>query len=91
MSSTVQGVRFAPGNFKYNGRAALALVPSLIVAASMGGRPVMDILTIGAMIWYIMDALQYREGAFTVVSSSWSTVRHPAACMSQKYQVYTKV
>jgi hypothetical protein len=49
---------------------AAALVPSLLVAAGLGGRGVMGIFTIGTMLWYIMDAMQYREGAFTVVSES---------------------
>lgn len=61
-------IRFAPGPFKYNGRVAAALVPSLLVAAGLGGRPVMGVFTIGTMLFYIMDAMQYREGAFTVVS-----------------------
>jgi hypothetical protein len=67
MSAAGSGVRFTPGPFKYNGRVALALVPSLLVAAALGGRAVMGIFTIGTMLWYIMDSLQYREGAFTVV------------------------
>jgi hypothetical protein len=39
------------------------------VAAGLGGRAVMGIFTIGTMLWYIMDAMQYREGAFSVVRS----------------------
>ncbi|WIA13369.1 hypothetical protein OEZ85_006949 [Tetradesmus obliquus] len=70
-SSSGSGVRFAPGPFKYNGRVALALVPALLVAAGLGGRAVMGIFTIGTMLWYIMDAMQYREGAFSV---GWGTV-----------------
>ena len=62
------GVRFTPGDFKYNGRVAMALGPSLLVAAAIGGRHVMGILTIGAMVWYIMDAMLLREGAFAAVS-----------------------
>jgi hypothetical protein len=45
----------------------MALVPALLVAAGLGGRAVMGIFTIGTMLWYIMDAMQYREGAFSVV------------------------
>jgi hypothetical protein len=69
MSQHATGVRFTPGDFKYNGRVAMALGPSLAVAAAIGGRPVMGILTIGAMIWYIMDTMLLREGAVAVVSS----------------------
>ncbi len=61
------GVRFTPGPFKHNARVAAALVPSMLVAAGLGGRLVMGILTIGAMIWYTMDAMQFREGAFSAV------------------------
>eukprot|EP00879_Flechtneria_rotunda_P012843 GHRR01013409.1.p1 GENE.GHRR01013409.1~~GHRR01013409.1.p1 ORF type:complete len:1004 (+),score=317.90 GHRR01013409.1:346-3357(+) len=71
MPSAASGVRFAPGPFKYNGRVALALVPALLVTAGLGGRPVMGIFTIGTMLWYIMDTMQYREGAFTV---GWGTL-----------------
>lgn len=70
MSVASTGIRFAPGPFRYNGRVAAALVPSLLVAAGLGGRGVMGIFTIGTMLWYIMDAMQFREGAFTVVSES---------------------
>jgi hypothetical protein len=49
----------------------MALVPALLVAAGLGGRAVMGIFTIGTMLWYIMDAMQYREGAFSVVRG-WS-------------------
>jgi hypothetical protein len=68
--SAAAGIRFAPGPFKYNGRVAAALVPSLLVAAGLGGRGVMGIFTIGTMLWYIMDAMQYREGAFSVVGEA---------------------
>jgi hypothetical protein len=67
MSVASPSIRFGPGPFKYNGRVAAALVPSLLVAAGLGGRAVMGVFTIGTMLWYIMDAMQYREGAFTVV------------------------
>jgi hypothetical protein len=67
MSVASTSVRFGPAPFKYNGRVAAALVPSLLVAAGLGGRAVMGVFTVGTMLWYIMDAMQYREGAFTVV------------------------
>jgi hypothetical protein len=62
------GVRFAPAEFRYNGRVAAALVPAMIVAAALGGRMVMGVLTIGAMVWYLLDAMSLREGSLTVVS-----------------------
>jgi hypothetical protein len=64
-------LRFTPNSFLYNGRVAIALVPSLIVAAALGGKLVMGVLTVGCMVAYILDALQYREGSFTAV---WSTL-----------------
>jgi hypothetical protein len=70
MASGARSVRFTPADFRYHGRVALALVPSLLVAASLGGRPVMGIITVGAMVWYLMDAMQLREAALSVVSSS---------------------
>jgi hypothetical protein len=82
--SAAAGIRFAPGPFKYNGRVAAALVPSLLVAAGLGGRGVMGIFTIGTMLWYIMDAMQYREGAFSVVSGTvlafWHITRGCCIC-----------
>ena len=63
--------RFTPNSFQYNGRVAIALVPCLVVACIVGGKPVLAALSIGAMTSYIMDALQYREGAFTC---AWLTL-----------------
>jgi hypothetical protein len=70
MAST-STLRFTPNSFAYNGRVAVALVPSLIVAAALGGKLVAGVLTVGCMVAYILDALQYREGAFTAV---WATL-----------------
>jgi hypothetical protein len=66
-AAAASGVRFAPGEFRYNLRVAAALVPSLIVAAALGGRLVMAVLTVGAMVWYLLDAMALREGSLTVV------------------------
>ncbi|GFR52565.1 hypothetical protein Agub_g15155, partial [Astrephomene gubernaculifera] len=63
--------RFTPADFKYNGRVALALLPCLLTMATIGGASVLSCLTIGAMVVYLMDALQYREGAF---SCAWLTL-----------------
>lgn len=65
MSST----RFTPNAFQYNGRVALALLPCLATSAVVGGPMVIACLTVGSMVVYLMDALQYREGAFTC---SWA-------------------
>lgn len=63
--------RFTPADFKYNGRVALALLPCLLTVAVVGGASVLSCLTVGAMVVYLMDALQYREGAFTC---AWLTL-----------------
>ncbi|CAD7699316.1 unnamed protein product [Ostreobium quekettii] len=63
--------RFAPNAFQHNGRVALALVPSLIVLGGIGGRLVVGMLLVGAMVTYIMDALRLREAAF---ASVWFTL-----------------
>lgn len=38
--------RFVPQNFKYNGKVALALLPSLAVVASYGGSEVLAALVV---------------------------------------------
>lgn len=56
---------------RYNGRVAAALLPCLLTVAAVGGASVLACLTVGAMVVYLMDALQYREGAFTC---AWLTL-----------------
>jgi len=68
MNGGQRSVRFTPQPFEYNLQVACALGPCLLVAAVLGGQAVMAILTLGAMLWYFLDALQYRDGAVTVVS-----------------------
>lgn len=63
--------RFVPNSFQHNGRVASALLPCLATAAVIGGTPVVVSLTVGAMVCYMMDALQYREGTFTC---TWLTL-----------------
>ncbi|KAG2493679.1 hypothetical protein HYH03_008193 [Edaphochlamys debaryana] len=69
--ASVATTRFTPADFKYNGRVALALIPCLLTVATIGGLSVLACLTVGAMVVYLMDALQYREGAF---SCAWLTL-----------------
>ncbi|KAI3433444.1 hypothetical protein D9Q98_003258 [Chlorella vulgaris] len=63
--------RFAPHDFRYNGRVAMALLPSLVVLAAYGGNAVSAALAVGLMSTYILDALRYKEGAFM---ASWITM-----------------
>lgn len=67
--------RYIPNDFAYNGRVALALVPSLAAACLIGGRPVITTLTLGCMVTYLMDAMQFREGAFTCSWLTWVSGR----------------
>lgn len=60
-------MRFTPGEFKYNGRAALALVPVLALGAALGGRATAAVLAVGAMLLYLLDAMSLREGALSAV------------------------
>ncbi|PSC73750.1 no exine formation 1 [Micractinium conductrix] len=63
--------RFTPHQFRYNGRVALTLLPSLGVLAGYGGTAVAAALALGLMSTYILDALRYKEGAFT---AAWLTM-----------------
>eukprot|EP00884_Botryococcus_braunii_P004652 jgi/Botrbrau1/14188/Bobra.182_3s0121.1 len=60
-------MRFTPNNFQYNGRVALALLPSVCVVAGFGGKLPVGVMMVGAMVTYILDALRYREGTFGAV------------------------
>ncbi|KXZ48748.1 hypothetical protein GPECTOR_25g332 [Gonium pectorale] len=71
--------RFAPGPFRYNGRVAAALLPCLLTVAVIGGTPVLACLTLGAMVVYLMDALGYREGAFSCI---WVTLASAAVAFA---------
>lgn len=39
-------MRFAPNNFQYNGRVALALLPSLCVVAGFGGKLPLGVIVV---------------------------------------------
>uniref|UniRef100_A0A7S3R236 Uncharacterized protein n=1 Tax=Dunaliella tertiolecta TaxID=3047 RepID=A0A7S3R236_DUNTE len=65
------GVRYAAFDFAYNGRVSLALLPCLAAMVALAGRSCLVTLTIGAMVAYSMDTLQFREGAF---ACSWFTL-----------------
>lgn len=45
-STSTASSRFAPHNFQYNGRVALALLPSLAVLAGYGGNAVAAALAV---------------------------------------------
>eukprot|EP00887_Chlorella_sp_A99_P005591 scaffold1.g5591.t1 len=79
--------RFAPSaGFLHNGRVALALIPSLGVLASFGGGLVAAALLVGAMGTYILDAMNYKEGAFGAV---WLTMGAANLAMVISLVVYS--
>uniref|UniRef100_A0A7S0WJN6 Uncharacterized protein n=1 Tax=Pyramimonas obovata TaxID=1411642 RepID=A0A7S0WJN6_9CHLO len=63
--------QYSPNAFAYNGRVALALVPAVVYLIGAGGNISVYIITIGAMIAYLLDALRVREGALVAV---WLTL-----------------
>ncbi|EEF50140.1 uncharacterized protein LOC8285711 [Ricinus communis] len=56
--------RFLPSSFAHNTRIALALVPCAAFLLDLGGAPVVATLTLGLMISYILDSLNFKSGAF---------------------------
>eukprot|EP00899_Mesostigma_viride_P019112 jgi/Mesvir1/27201/Mv07047-RA.1 len=67
----VDGYHFVSNSFQYNDRVLIALLPCLLVVLGGGGSLVMGTMLVGLMVSYILDALQYREGAFVGV---WGTL-----------------
>ncbi|XP_031270014.1 uncharacterized protein LOC116128433 [Pistacia vera] len=67
---SLKNSRFSPTSFAHNGRIALALVPCGAFLLDLGGTPVVATLTLGLMISYIIDSLNFKSGAFFGVWSS---------------------
>ncbi|CAK9324525.1 unnamed protein product [Citrullus colocynthis] len=63
-SRSFKNSRFSPSSFIYNPRIAIALVPSAAFLLDLGGTPVIATLTLGLMISYILDSLNFKPGAF---------------------------
>ncbi|KAJ9549441.1 hypothetical protein OSB04_021984 [Centaurea solstitialis] len=59
--------RFAPSSFVHNARIAIALVPCAAFLLDLGGTPVVAALTLGLMIAYILDSLNFKSGSFFAV------------------------
>jgi len=62
--------RFSASSFAHNSRIALALVPCAAFLLDLGGAPVVATLTLGLMIAYILDSLNFKSGAFFGVWAS---------------------
>ncbi|XP_027099832.1 uncharacterized protein [Coffea arabica] len=65
--SLLKGSRFSPSTFAHNARIALALVPCAAFLLDLGGTPVLATLTLGLMIAYILDSLNFKPGSFFAV------------------------
>ncbi|CAB4263901.1 unnamed protein product [Prunus armeniaca] len=63
-SRSLKNSRFSPSTFAHNARIAVALVPCAAFLIDLGGTPVIATLTLGLMVSYIVDALNFKSGAF---------------------------
>ncbi|MBA0606123.1 hypothetical protein Godav_018635 [Gossypium davidsonii] len=63
-SRSLKNSRFSPSSFAHNARLAIALVPCAAFLLDLGGTPVVATLTLGLMIAYIVDSLNFKSGAF---------------------------
>lgn len=63
-SRSFKNSRFSPSSFAHNGRIAIALVPCSAFLLDLGGTPVVATLTLGLMIAYILDSLNFKPGSF---------------------------
>lgn len=61
---SLKNSRFSPSSFSHNARIAIALVPCAAFLLDLGGTPVLATLTLGLMIAYIIDSLNFKSGAF---------------------------
>ncbi|XWS39397.1 hypothetical protein CRYUN_Cryun18bG0051000 [Craigia yunnanensis] len=63
-SRSLKNSRFSPSSFAHNACLAIALVPCAAFLLELGGTPVVATLTLGLMIAYIIDSLNFKSGAF---------------------------
>ncbi|KAK3021110.1 hypothetical protein RJ639_045494, partial [Escallonia herrerae] len=66
-SRSLNNSRFSPSSFVHNARIAVALVPVAAFLLDLGGTPVVAALTLGLMISYILDSLNFKSGSFFAV------------------------
>uniref|UniRef100_A0A7N0U9B0 No exine formation 1 n=1 Tax=Kalanchoe fedtschenkoi TaxID=63787 RepID=A0A7N0U9B0_KALFE len=59
--------RFSPSSFAHNARVSIALVPCAAFLLDLGGTPVIATLTVGLMVAYILDSLNFKSGSFFTV------------------------
>ncbi|KAF4390577.1 hypothetical protein CsatB_022691 [Cannabis sativa] len=63
-SRSLNNSRFSPASFAHNLRISVALLPCAAFLLDLGGTLVLAILTLGLMISYIVDSLNFKTGAF---------------------------
>ncbi|KAK8603353.1 hypothetical protein V6N13_085542 [Hibiscus sabdariffa] len=63
-SRSLKHSRFSPSSFAHNARLAIALVPCAAFLLDLCGTAVVAILTLGLMVAYIVDSLNFKSGAF---------------------------
>ncbi|KAL5538331.1 hypothetical protein UlMin_045458 [Ulmus minor] len=63
-SRSLKNSRFTPANFLHNFRIAVALAPCAAFLLDLGGTAVIATLTIGLMVSYVLDSLNFKSGAF---------------------------
>ncbi|XP_076956817.1 uncharacterized protein LOC143632121 isoform X2 [Bidens hawaiensis] len=59
--------RYSPSSFIHNARVSITLVPCAAFLFDLGGTPVVAVLTLGLMIAYILDSLNFKSGSFFAV------------------------
>ncbi|KAK1431669.1 hypothetical protein QVD17_08196 [Tagetes erecta] len=64
---SVKNSRFALSSFVHNAIIAITLVPCALFLLDLGGTPVVAALTLGLMIAYILDSLNFKSGSFFAV------------------------
>ncbi|XVE92708.1 hypothetical protein REPUB_Repub01dG0122900 [Reevesia pubescens] len=63
-SRSLKNSRFSPSSFAHDICLAIALIPCAVFLLDLGGTPVVATLTLGLMIAYIIDSLNFKSGAF---------------------------
>eukprot|EP00892_Ulva_mutabilis_P002875 jgi/Ulvmu1/12589/UM092_0019.1 len=72
MSSVTNAAQAAEGQrFRYDERVASAIIPALLVFATMADAPVLAMLVVGLLVAYMLDASRQKELALAAV---WGTL-----------------
>nr|XP_043606021.1 uncharacterized protein LOC122578180 [Erigeron canadensis] len=66
-NSNLKNSRLKTTSFGHNARVSIVLVPCGLFLLDLGGTPVAVALTLGLMIAYILDSLNFKTGSFFAV------------------------